>query len=44
MKDFWDFLLIAELPLDSLKDIKFTVFGLGDSSYKYFNSSARKLY
>ena len=44
MKNFWKFLLIKELPLDSLAGIKFSVFGLGDSGYQKYNAAARKLY
>ena len=44
MKNSWKFLLIKELPNDALEQVNFTIFGLGDSSYSKFNSSARKLY
>lgn len=30
-----------DLPVDFLKDVKFTTFGLGDSSYVYFNKAAK---
>lgn len=33
MIKFWQFLLIKDLPTDSLKNINFTIFGLGDSNY-----------
>jgi sulfite reductase alpha subunit-like flavoprotein len=39
----WRFLLNKKLPPDSLKNVNFTVFGLGDSSYSQFNSMAKKL-
>lgn len=44
MIKFWQFLLIKELPKDSLKNMRFTVFGLGDSNYQLFCASARKLH
>jgi len=44
MKNFWRFLLIKELPSDSLAGINFTVFGMGDSGYVKFNAVARRLY
>ncbi|KAL4465881.1 hypothetical protein ABPG74_004118 [Tetrahymena malaccensis] len=44
MINFWQFLLIKDLPNDALEDVNFTVFGLGDSNYQQFNSMARKLY
>lgn len=43
MLKFWKFLLIKDLAKDSLKRLKFSVFGLGDSSYAKFNYAARKL-
>lgn len=43
MLKFWKFLLIKDLANDSLKRLKFSVFGLGDSSYAKFNYAARKL-
>lgn len=39
----WKFLLRKDLPSNSLKNLKFTVFGLGDSSYLLFNAMAKKL-
>ncbi|CAG8784006.1 7250_t:CDS:2, partial [Acaulospora morrowiae] len=33
MKKFWKFLLRKNLPNDILNQLKFAVFGLGDSSY-----------
>jgi len=44
MKNFWKFLLIKDLPSDSLENVQFTVFGLGDSGYQKFNAMARKVY
>lgn len=44
MKKSWKFLTRKDLPKDSLKEVNFTVFGLGDSSYEIFNAMARKLY
>lgn len=44
MKKFWKFLLRKSLPKDSLKNMKFGVLGLGDSSYSKFNFTAKKLY
>jgi len=44
MKNFWRFLLIKDLPSDSLAGINFTVFGMGDSGYAKFNAVARRLY
>ena len=36
MKKFWQFLLRRNLPRDSLSHVKFTVIGLGDSSYQKY--------
>ncbi|KAJ3415526.1 NADPH-dependent diflavin oxidoreductase 1 [Chytridiales sp. JEL 0842] len=44
MKQFWKFLLRKALPLDSLTEMKYAVFGLGDSSYLRFNFPAKKLF
>eukprot|EP01038_Epipyxis_sp_PR26KG_P011641 gene11641-15591_t len=44
MKLFWQFLLKKSLPVDCLSSVRFTVFGLGDSSYEKYNSTGRKLY
>jgi sulfite reductase alpha subunit-like flavoprotein len=44
MKKSWKFLTRKDLPSDSLSNLNFTVFGLGDSSYEIFNAMARKLY
>jgi sulfite reductase alpha subunit-like flavoprotein len=43
MKNAWKFLLRSDLPATSLKQLKFTVFGLGDSSYALYNATAKKL-
>ena len=43
MMNFWKVILRRGLPTDALQDVKFTVFGLGDSSYKFYNSMAKKL-
>lgn len=43
MLKFWQFLLIKDLPKTSLQNLRFSVFGLGDSSYAKFNYGARKL-
>ena len=43
MRRFWRFLMRKKLPTDSLSMLKYTVFGLGDSSYPKFNYSAKKL-
>lgn len=44
MSNFWKFLLRKNLPLNSLKGLRFAVLGLGDSSYAKFNFAAKKLY
>lgn len=44
MKRSWKFLTRKDLPSNSLSNVNFTVFGLGDSSYEIFNAMARKLY
>jgi sulfite reductase alpha subunit-like flavoprotein len=43
MVNTWKFLLRKDLPPNSLKALNFSVFGLGDSSYEYFNAVAKKL-
>ena len=43
MQNAWKFLLRSDLPGHSLKHVRFTVFGLGDSSYTLFNAMAKKL-
>lgn len=42
-KNFWNFLMRKDLPEDSLENINYTVFGLGDSSYEKFNQCAKLL-
>ena len=44
MRNFWRFLLRRSLPSNSLENMKYAVFGLGDSSYPKYNTCARKLY
>ncbi|KZF22812.1 riboflavin synthase domain-like protein [Xylona heveae TC161] len=41
---FWKSLLRKRLPADYLQHVKFTSFGLGDSSYPKFNWAVRKLH
>jgi sulfite reductase alpha subunit-like flavoprotein len=43
MVNAWKFLLRKDLPPGSLANLKFTCFGLGDSSYEKFNAMAKKL-
>ena len=43
MIEGWKFLLRRDLPANSLKQVNFSVFGLGDSSYALFNAMAKKL-
>lgn len=31
------------MPSDYLKDVKYAVFGLGDSGYLYFNEAAKRI-
>ena len=38
MKQFWQFLLRRNLPHDSLSRVKFSVIGLGDSSYQKYET------
>jgi len=42
-KSFWNFLVRKDLPEDSLENVNYTVFGLGDSSYEKFNQCAKLL-
>ncbi|KAJ8937008.1 hypothetical protein NQ314_012090 [Rhamnusium bicolor] len=44
MKVFWKFLLRKNLPTDALSNLRYTVFGLGDSSYIKFNFVAKRLH
>ncbi|KAI1153213.1 riboflavin synthase domain-like protein [Nemania diffusa] len=41
---FWKSLLRKRLPPNCLRQVNFTTFGLGDSSYYQFNWAARKLH
>ena len=43
MKAFWTFLLRKSLPGNVLDHLRYSVFGLGDSSYEKFNASAKRL-
>ncbi|GAM34903.1 hypothetical protein TCE0_015r02790 [Talaromyces pinophilus] len=42
-RGFWKTLLLKRLPATFLSGVKYTQFGLGDSSYPKFNWAARKL-
>ncbi|XP_074640456.1 NADPH-dependent diflavin oxidoreductase 1-like [Tubulanus polymorphus] len=44
MKNYWRFILRKSLPVNSLCDLKFSIIGLGDSSYQKFNVIAKKLH
>ncbi|CAG8646383.1 26545_t:CDS:10 [Racocetra persica] len=44
MRKFWKYLLRKNLPNDILNQMKFAVFGLGDSSYVRYNWPAKKLF
>jgi sulfite reductase alpha subunit-like flavoprotein len=43
MTTLWNMLLRSDLPDDLLEDLRFAVFGLGDSSYEKFCWPAKKL-
>jgi sulfite reductase alpha subunit-like flavoprotein len=43
MKYFWKFLLQRSLPKNSLDNLAYGIFGLGDSGYDKYNAAARKL-
>ncbi|XP_011505584.1 PREDICTED: NADPH-dependent diflavin oxidoreductase 1 isoform X2 [Ceratosolen solmsi marchali] len=43
MKNFWKFFLRKSLPTNFLSSVKFSVLGLGDSSFEKFNFAAKKL-
>ena len=43
MKSFWTFLLRKGLPSTALSDLKYALFGLGDTAYEKYNAVARKL-
>ncbi|XP_064607290.1 pyruvate:ferredoxin oxidoreductase-like [Liolophura sinensis] len=40
-KNFWEQLSKPDLPADFLENTKFAVFGLGDTSYVFYNESAK---
>ncbi len=42
-KNFWNFIMRKDLPEDSLENINYTLFGLGDSSYEKFNVCGKLL-
>ncbi|EFP80952.1 uncharacterized protein PGTG_07204 [Puccinia graminis f. sp. tritici CRL 75-36-700-3] len=44
MNKFWNALKLASLPNDFIDNIRFALFGLGDSSYPKFNWAAKKLF
>lgn len=44
MSRFWNALRRSNLPCDFLDNLRFTIFGLGDSSYPKFNWVAKKLF
>ena len=44
MKRFWRGIMSKSLKSDFLKNLSFTVFGLGDSTYQNFNVVGRKLW
>ncbi|OAV93205.1 hypothetical protein PTTG_05597 [Puccinia triticina 1-1 BBBD Race 1] len=44
MTKFWNALKLASLPTDFIDNIRFTIFGLGDSSYPKFNWVTKKLF
>ncbi|MES1911126.1 MAG: hypothetical protein MHM6MM_003610 [Cercozoa sp. M6MM] len=44
MRAFWRFLMRRDLPATSLRNLLFTVFGLGDSGYQQYNVAARRLF
>ncbi|KAG7890097.1 hypothetical protein KL925_002904 [Ogataea polymorpha] len=43
-RNFWRFMLRKRLPSDLFSHLKFTSFGLGDSSYPKYNSAVRKIH
>jgi len=43
MTTLWNMLLRSDLPSDFLDDMRFAVFGLGDSAYEKFCWPAKKL-
>ena len=43
-REFWKSLSDDSLPNDLYKDTKFAIFGLGDSSYVFFNEAAKRFH
>lgn len=43
-KSFWQFMLRKKLPADLLSHVKFSTFGIGDSSYPRFNYAIKKIH
>ncbi|KAG7824482.1 hypothetical protein KL909_001704 [Ogataea angusta] len=43
-RKFWKFMLKKRLPSDLFSHLKFSSFGLGDSSYPKYNSAVRKIH
>lgn len=43
MRQFWKLLLRRNIPANILRNVKYGVLGLGDSSYQKFNFAAKKL-
>ena len=43
-KEFYKNLCDKNLPADLLNNVKFTTFGLGDSSYVYYNEAAQRIH
>ncbi|XP_013418498.1 uncharacterized protein LOC106179427 isoform X2 [Lingula anatina] len=41
-RDFWEQLSDKDLPSDYLENTRFAVFGLGDTSYVFYNEAAKK--
>ena len=44
MREFWKYLLQKKLGPQTLTNVQFAMFGLGDSSYDKYNAAARYLY
>lgn len=44
MQKFWRFIRRKNLPSDSLKNVRVSVIGLGDSSYQKYNFVAKRLH
>lgn len=43
MRPLWDMIMRVDLPADVLEDVRFCVFGIGDSGYERFNWAAKIL-